>query len=367
LSRPDVLVVGGGIIGFAIARELARGGRRVELLERLSAGAEASLAAAGMLAPLAEAPEASPFFEACRDSRDLWAAWVPALEAESDLSIDYNTEGALVIAADPWEQEALARLAAAARELGERVDAVVPTDFLPRIPALSEALGAALFLPGEHRVDNVQALTALSIAAQRAGVEVSRPADVLRVEALAGGSAVRVHLAGGGTREAEWLVLAAGTGSAGIDGLPPLPVRPVRGQMLLLSGADWPFGGTLRSGHHYAVRRGATGLVVGSTLEEAGFANHATVRGVGSLLAFVERFLPGLAEARLEAVWAGLRPATPDALPLLGRLPGLPVVVATGHFRNGILLAPWTARRIAALVESGDDAELAPFSPGRFG
>ncbi len=136
--------------------------------------------------------------------------------------------------------------------------------------------------------------------------------------------------------------------------------------MLMLGGVEWPWTGSVRQGHTYAVRRGATGLLIGSTVEEAGFDKHNTVAGIGSLLDFARRLFPGLAAAHLETVWSGLRPGTPDDLPILGVLPDWPVLVATGHFRNGILLAPWTAREVARLALSSREAEIPEFSPRRF-
>lgn len=367
MSHPDVLVLGGGIIGLSIARALAGAGLRVEVLERLHAGAEASLAAAGMLAPLSETPADDAFFAACRASRDLWAPFAAALEAESDLSIDLDREGALAVAFDAHEAAALGDLAMAAHRLGEPAEEIDPATFLSRLPDLSPEVVRALFLPGEHRVDNVQAMAALFVAVRRLEVTVTYGTEVQRIEVLEGGTAV--HVQGDGfTRQAARLVLAAGAWSGALSegGLPPLPVTPVRGQMVLLGGIEWPFQGTVRSAAGYAARRGLTGLVVGSTTERAGFAAHTTAGGIGKLLALAERLFPALAETRLEAVWAGLRPATPDGWPLLGPLPGLPVIAATGHYRNGILLAPWTAERIAELILDGASPALNPFSPQRF-
>jgi glycine oxidase len=364
MSSPDALIVGGGIIGLACARELAREGLKVEVLERLSAGAEASLAAAGMLAPLAEAPVPGPFFDACRTSRDLWMSWVPELQDESGLTIDHDTSGALLVALGEAEEEELDRYARAAAELGEAAEEADSELLLHRVPGLSPAVRRALWLSGEHRVDNIQTCAALAAAARSLGVTLTYGAPVERVERA--GDGVRVSGADW-TREAGLLVLAAGAWSGQLPGLPELPVRPVRGQMLLLAGVDWPWKGTVRGLHAYAVRRGEIGLLIGATVEEAGFAAHPTVAGVESLLAFTRRYLPGLDAARLETFWAGLRPGTPDGLPLLGTLPGWPVVVATGHYRNGILLAPWTAREVARRVVEGlDEAETGPFAPARF-
>jgi glycine oxidase len=366
MSRPvlDALVVGGGIIGLACARELARTGKRVEILERLPAGAEASVAAAGMLAPLAEVPRPGSFLDACRASRDLWPAWVAELSQETGLSIEYDASGTLLVALDADEEAHLDEIAQAAAAVGEVAEEIHHDHFREWVPDASPGIRRVLRLLGDHRVDNMQACAVLATAALSAGVTISYGSEVERVEKTESG--VRVH-SQGDTREAELLILAAGAWSGRIPGLPPLPVRPVRGQMLLLQGIDWPWHGCLRGRQGYAVRRGLTGLLVGATTEEAGFLSHPTVAGIESLLAFTRHVLPGLDEARLEAVWAGLRPGTPDDLPLVGFVPGWPVLTATGHFRNGILLAPWTAREVARQAAGlGPGPEAADFSPSRF-
>jgi glycine oxidase len=363
-SGPRVLVVGAGIIGLACARELARFGARVEVVERRHSGAEASSAAAGMLSPLAEAPGPGPFFDACRAARDAWAFFRVELEEESGLDVDYDDSGALLAAIDAGDEEELWRIQQAARQLGEPAEEADLAEVRERVPALSPKARRVLLLRGEHRVDNVKVCAALARATERAGATLSTGCEVQRVEA--GASGVRVE-GSGWRREADALVLAAGAWSARLPGLPPLPVRPVRGQMLLLGGVDWAWKGIVRGPHHYTVRRGLTGLLVGSTVEEAGFACHTTVEGLEQLFSFTHSLLPGLAGARVETNWAGLRPGTPDDLPLIGRLGALPVVAATGHYRNGILLAPWTARQVASIVLDGETApEARPFSPDRF-
>jgi glycine oxidase len=375
MKAPDVLILGGGIIGLACAHELAKAGLNVELLERRSAGAEASLAAAGMLAPLSESPEAGPFFEACRASRDLWASWAAALSEETGMSIEHDASGALVVALDPEEEPQLEALAGAARALGEPVEEITPETLAHWVPDIAPSVRRALRLSGDHRVDNVQACAVLAAAAARAGATLTYGFEVTRVE-RAGSEGERVRALGkSGTREAARLVLAGGAWSGRIPGLPMLPVRPVRGQMALLTGVDWPWGGSVRGvggSSSYAVRRGATGLLIGSTVEEAGFDVRPTLAGIEGLLAFARRAFPGLAGAHLETVWAGLRPGTPDDLPFLGPLSGWPAVLAaTGHFRNGILLAPWTAGEVLRMVldgggpDSGSDPR-SPFSPARF-
>ncbi len=364
MTHPDVLVLGGGIIGLACARELALRGLKVEVVERLPHGAEASVAAAGMLSPLSDLDVQGPFIDACRSSRDLWGPWVAALEGETGLSIDYDTSGALLVALDETDEAGLDRLLAVARRLSEQAEEIEISALRHWVPDIHPGVRRAVHLPGDHRVDNVQVCAVLALALQKLGVPIHYDSEVERVERRPEGTV----LAHGRhwRKEARLLVVAAGAWSGLIPELPPFPVRPVRGQMLLLGGVEWPWGGSVRCGSSYAVRRGATSLLVGSTLEEAGFAKHNTVEGVEDLLAFARRLLPGLGNARLETIWAGLRPATPDGLPILGPLPDWPGIMATGHFRNGILLAPWTAREVARLAFEDDEVEIPEFSPRRF-
>ncbi len=366
MTHPDVLILGGGIIGLAAARELALRGLRVEVVERLPTGAEASMAAAGMLSPLSESTIPGPFLDACRASRDLWGPWVAALEQETGLAIDYDTSGSLLVALSEPEEADLDRIRQTARELGERADEVEIPALRHWVPDITPEARRVLHLPDEHRVDNVQLCAVLSQAARKLGVTIHHDSEVELVEHRRPEGTVLIH-GRHWRKEARLLVLAAGAWSGLIPGLPALPLRPVRGQMLLLGGIGWPWGGSVRQGHFYAVRRGATGLLIGATVEEAGFDKHNTVEGVESLLAFARRLFPGIGGARLETLWAGLRPGTPDDLPILGRIPGWPVLAATGHFRNGILLAPWTAREVARLAfgERGGE-EIPDFSPQRF-
>lgn len=364
MTHPDVLVVGGGLIGLACARELALLGLRVEVVERLSAGAEASLAAAGMLSPLAELDAPEVLLAACRASRDLWGPFVAALEEETDLALDYDTSGTLLAAFDERDQAFLERTAAVAAAVGEPVETLDRAALLHRVPDLSPAVERGLHVIGDQRVDCVAACALLARSLERRGVGLHYDSEVVRVEVRREGT-VLIH-GHHWRKEAAIVLLAAGAWSGRILGLPELPVRPVRGQILLLAGIDWPFRGTVRTARGYGVRRGATGLLVGSTREEAGYEKHATVEGIGGLFDFTREALSGLAGARVESAWAGLRPATPDGLPLIGKLPGLPVLAATGHYSHGILLAPWTAREVGRLaLGQASDPAIPAFAPQR--
>jgi glycine oxidase len=373
--RPDVLVAGGGVIGLACARELARRGLAVELLERDLPGAGASAAAAGLIAPLAEVPEPGPLLDACLEARDAWPGWLAALEEESGREIEHDDSGALLVARDAAEEAHIDRMAAAARRLGEPVEEVTPEWVLRQVPDLTPEVGRCLLLPGELRVDNPALCGALAAAAAAAGVVVRPGARIDRIDRVTAGAAGGVRVKGRENgvpfaREAPLLVLAAGAWSGAVPGLPELPVGPLRGQMLRIEGVGWPWRGSVRGPVDYAVRRGAEGLLVGATVEEAGFEVHPTPEGLHRLLGFALDLFPGLAGRPVSRIWAGLRPGSADDLPLVGRIDspgGLPVLVATGHFRNGLLLAPWTAGRIAELaLDPGLDDRRHPFSPTRF-
>ncbi len=364
MSRSDVLVLGGGIIGLACARELAAAGLAVEVVERLETGSAASYASAGMLTTIAEAMPAE-FVAICRASRDAWGGFRESLEADAGRAVEHDDAGALVLALSEAEAAGFDGYMRAIAAAGEAVEEMPVDELRRRVPDASPATRRALLLPGERRVDNVQVCEALAAALVRQGVRIASGCAVERVEATAAGVVAHCR---DGRREAGLLLLTAGAWSGGIPGLPALPVRPVRGQIVRLTSVPWPWGGIVRDRDEYAVRRGADGLLIGSTLEEVGFDANATGAGIRTLLDWARRLFPTLASAPIEAVWAGLRPATPDSMPLVGYLPGLPVLVAAGHHRNGIVLTPWTAREVARLVAAGAGAAgPAIFSPSRFG
>jgi glycine oxidase len=214
-------------------------------------------------------------------------------------------------------------------------------------------------------VNNRQACQALERSVRELGVELLLGHRVRGVEVTED----RVLVTGDGWRRSgPWLVVAAGAWSGRIPGLPTLPVRPIKGEMIRLEGIAWPWSGVVRTPYAYAVRRGRSSLLVGATEEAVGFDTDASASGQRALLAMVARLFPSLAGQAPAAHWAGLRPGTPDHLPLVGPLspPFQRILLATGHYRHGILLAPWTARRIGDLIAGAPpDPIVAAFSPAR--
>ena len=210
MTHSDVLILGGGIIGLACAREFALRGLRVEVVERLPHGAEASLAAAGMLSPLGESSVPGPFLDACRASRDLWGPWVAALEAETGLSVDYDTSGCLLVALDEKDEAGIEGAIRTARELDERVDEVEIPALRHWVPDIAPGVRRAVHLPDEHRVDNVQLCAVLAQSLHKLDVTIHYDSEVLHVE----------------RREPEGTVLVTATTGArrpGFSCSPPAP------------------------------------------------------------------------------------------------------------------------------------------------
>ncbi|HSM35657.1 MAG TPA: glycine oxidase ThiO [Longimicrobiales bacterium] len=361
MSHPDVVVAGGGAIGCAAARAMALAGADVEVIERGVPGRGATAAAAGMLAPWSEASGRGPFLDMARRSLAAYPDFAAALLEESGRDIGLDLGGKLDVAFAPDEAEDIR----AAAENGEGALSWVEADELMRLePDLAAGAVGAVWSPGEGSVDGRRLGEALWIAAARAGVRFRLGSAAAEVAPALGGGVI-VRLADGASVTAGTLLVAAGAWSSGIAGLSAPPVRPVRGQMAALRTGDGPRH-VVYSRHGYALRRTATLALVGATEEEAGYDDRTTAAGVARVLTDWGRLFPSCADAPLAAAWSGLRPATPDGLPIIGPSPVWPDVwFATGHFRNGILLAPETARMCAAgLLEGAAPPEA--FAADRF-
>ncbi|TVP47311.1 MAG: glycine oxidase ThiO [Gemmatimonadales bacterium] len=367
-TADDVVVAGGGLVGMAVALEAARRGLRVRVLDRSTPGAGATQAAAGMLSPLSESSDGGPFLSAGLASLRLYPGWIDALRAVSEVDPRYRRDGKLRVACAPPALRGLAGLARRAREFGLSA-APIDGEDLARLAGTRVAPpSGALLLAEDHQVDNRCLHRAVSEGARRTGVAVTPDAEVVAV-VVERGRAIGVRLAGGDLLRAGAVVLAAGAWTGGIPGIPfPLPVRPVRGQMLALDARDSLPARVIESEDVYLVPRWDGRLLVGATVEEVGFDSGCTAEAGTLLRDAAIRLLPGLATAPVLDHWHGFRPGTPDAHPIIGTAPGVEgLYMATGHFRNGILLAPWTAEALGRLLAGGDGPEIPEaFLPDRF-
>lgn len=363
-----VVVVGGGVIGYATARELALRGHDVHLHDRGPETERASWAAAGMLSPQAEADGADAFLSLLLHSRDLYPRFAAAIERESGLPTGYRDEGTLLVAITEHDEAELRRRHAWQSEAGLTVDWLDRESALRMEPEISPGLRGALRFPGDHQVDSRLLAAALREAAPRAGVRVHERSAVAAVVSR-GGRVRGVRLSGGEEVAAEAVVVAGGVASGGLGGLPrAIPSRPVHGELVAVQTDPPLLQQVVDSPRVYLVPRADGRLIIGATMEEIGLRRRTTARGMQILLTAAMELVPAIGDAPVVDHWSGLRPGTPDGRPILGPDPLLPgLIYATGHYRNGILLAPATATAIADLLEGRSPAtDLAPFAPDRF-
>jgi len=373
------VIVGGGIIGLAIAWRARQRGMSVTVLERDLAGHGTSRVAAGMLAPAVEAEfglAGRAALELGLRSAGMWPAFAAELEQGAAAPVGLMPAGTLLVARDRDEAAELERQLAFRRSLALEVVRLRPSEARELEPALAPTLRLALHAPEDHSVDPRLVLAALGRACAAVGVRVRERAPVARVELDPAGERVTGVLLEDGERvSAPRVVLAAGAWSERIEGLPGgerVPVRPVKGQILRLRDPAGPglLRRVVRFDGGYLVPREDGRYVLGATVEERGFELAPTAGGVFEMLRDAGELVPGISELEIEELSVGLRPGTPDNAPAIGR--GRPdgLIWATGHYRNGILLAPLTAELVASLLSDGDAGSgedlLAACSPGRF-
>lgn len=367
----SVVVAGGGVIGLTVAWRAALAGLRVSVVDD-APGAGASYAAAGMLAPVAEAAYGEEHHLATtRAALERYPSFVSELELASGLRVGLRTGGTLVVGFDDDDMRALADLSAYHDGLGLDSRLLTPRECRRREPALTPRLRGGLHLAGDHSIDARALHAALLIASRDSGVELIR-ARVVELVTEAD-RAVGLRLESDAVHRAEAVVVALGADSAGVPGIPAglVPVRPVKGQILRLRG-EVLISGTVRAlvrGRPvYLVPYAEDRIIVGATMEERGFDPRVTVGAVRDLLHDATEVVPGLTELELVETLARWRPGTPDNAPLIGPsgIPGL--ILATGHHRNGVLLAPVTGDAIAQLLSTGALPDtIAACTPTRFG
>jgi glycine oxidase len=409
VKNHDIAIIGGGIIGTTIAFELSKAKLRVVVLDRQQPGFEASWAAAGMLSPAPDSPRDLPLVPLAKESLRLYPKFVAALEDAAGAAlvrrsadggrvrcdVGYVRRGALQLFFAPHGVPERDALIASHRKLGLAAEPIALDEARRWEPRLSQQATAAAWLPDEGTVEPRRLMDAALASARRAGAEIRANCRVERL-LCERGRCKGVLLADGEKIAVERIVVAAGSFCSEIvcgeiaggelanreirsdaivgaedDTLARhAPTRPVRGQMIALrprgEGSHCGVGlhCVVRSGHGYLVPRRDGQVVAGSTLEEAGFEKRVTPQGLRSILGSALELVPALAEAELLETWSGLRPGTPDDLPIIGPTDIEGLFIATGHYRNGILLAPVTAKLIANLILHGYAGLNAGFAAG---
>jgi len=366
MKKFDVAVAGGGVIGGAIALELARAGLRVAVFDRQQLGQEASWAGAGILSPAPENPGMVAMVPLAKASLALYPEFVGWVEEISGKSTGFRPKGTLEALFSHDTKAELSTIIALHHGLGLKAEPLRAEDARELEPALSEEVEAAVLRPEEASVDNRALTAAILKAAERSGAEIFS-GDGAKAIWRDGNRCAGLVLQNDKV-EAKWTVIAAGCFSATIEGIAPYaPVRPAKGQMVALRADDLKMERVLWSEKIYLVPRNDGRILAGATVEYAGFDKRTTAGGIEKVLSAAINLAPGLADARIEETWAGLRPDSPDHLPILGPADLDGLMLATGHFRSGILLTPITARLICEwITEQRVSVDWDRFSPLRF-
>ena len=363
----DVIIVGGGVIGCSIALKLADAGLKVVIIERGRVGCEASRAAAGMLAAQSERSNSGPFFDLCLRSRSMYREFAARLQEDSGIDVEYKDEGVLSVLLRDEDAEDSARWCSWQTQAGLTLERLSASDTREVEPAVTEAATGAIFIPGDHQIENRRLMDALEVAIERAGVRLMESAEVSAL--LTDRSRVTGVVSAGQRLEAGAVVVAAGAWSSQL--LEPLglnvKVVPARGQMIAVRGQADLIKRVIHSSKVYLVPRRDGRILIGATVDYAGFEKAVTIDGISALLSGARALVPSIGGLEVTETWSGLRPDTSDHLPIIGPAGVDGLVLATGHFRNGILLAPVTSELVSELINTGRTPdELKPFSADRF-
>lgn len=368
----DIVVVGAGIVGATVAYELTCRGASVTIVDARTPGAGATHASGGMLAPFTEADEDGPLLMLGARSRHLFRALVERVQADSGIDVNYRETGSLHVAHTDATLDHFDRTCAKLVQLGVPALRLSATDARVHEPYLADDIRGGLLLETQALVSAPALTHALITACQRRGATVLEALRVRRVGSHDAGS--RISLVVDGDRErlaAGTVVLAAGswTRDIAIDGAEQIPITPIRGQLLHLGWRGSLVSRITWDERCYVVPWQDGTLLVGATMEDVGFDEQTTASGVKSLLEAVCDLLPHASTAHLASARAGLRPATPDGLPVVGWSSSVPrLMYATGHYRNGVLLAPLTAQIVAdAVLDDRRDSAFDVTDPARFG
>ena len=363
----DVVIAGAGLIGGAIALELARAGLRVGLFDQAQPGREASWAGAGILSPAPETPAGIPLVPLGKASLALYPEFAQSVEEVCAHSVGFRPKGTLQAIFSRDAARELSTLIALHHGLGLKAEPLRAEDARELEPALSPEVEAAVLRPDEASVDNRELTRGVLQAARESGAEIfpNQAVQALRYEGerRCAGLILRDQKIA-----AQWTIIAAGCFSSGIKGAEPyVPVRAAKGQMAALRSEATRIDRVLWSDKIYLVPRNDGRILAGATVEYVGFVKEITPGGMEKIFSAAIELAPELANARIEEMWAGLRPDSPDHLPIFGPTDLDGLLVATGHFRSGILLAPITARLIREwITEQRVSVDWERFSPMRF-
>ena len=367
IEAAKIVIIGGGIIGLTIARALARrGGRNVAVIEKHQFGQGASWAAGGILAPQIEAKQDDDFFQLACASRDLYPAFAQALEAESGIDVGFNDSGTIYVAFTEADESDFQARYDWQQNRGLAVEWLTGDAARRLEPCLSPTVRCALRFPNDYQVENRSLVRALLISNERLGVRLIPECEARRL--VIEDDRIAAVETSQGLINASTVVIAAGAWSSTVAGNKAISVAPVRGQMLCFEPQP-PFARhVIYSARGYLIPRRSGRLLAGSTTEEAGFEQRVTPEGIEAIKSMAFEIAPTLESCRVVDSWAGFRPRSKDELPILGRpkkVAGL--FYATGHYRNGILLAPITGELIAEAILTGIDPPLiSAFSADRF-
>ncbi len=365
----DVLIIGGGVIGLATARALHKKGvSNITILERGAVGKEASHAAAGMLAPNAETEKADDFFRFCSESNELYPAFAAELFDETGVDIELDRQGTLYLALTETDSAEIGKRFEWQKQAGLTVERLSARETRSLEPFVSPDVRESLFFPDDCQVENRELLHALEKYAELNGIEIRENTEIENLLIENG----KVTGAESGTEKffAGKVILAAGAWTSLIkaENLLLPQVKPVRGQMIEFHTAKRLFQKVIYSPRGYLVPRAGGRVLAGATVEDVGFDKNVTDAGIEFLRENTLEIAPSLVNLEIAEKWAGLRPFAADGLPILGSFPQMEnLILATAHYRNGILLAPLTARILAEnIVENKASDYLEIFSPRRF-
>ncbi len=367
----NVLVIGGGVIGLSIARELHIGGLRdITVVDKSEPGQEASWAAGGMLAPNAETECVDDFYSLCSESNDLYPAFAESLLKETGIDIGLDVSGTLQLAFDDTEADKLLKKFRIQRDAGLATEILSAAEVLRLEPEVSSGVMSGISYPNDRQVDNRKLISALIEYCQRNEIKIITNEQIHSVTVENGHASGAMTKTGKFPADVTILATGAWTSFIEIGGAGPISVdiKPIRGQMIAFGAGSHILKKVIYGPNCYLVPRADGRILVGATVEDVGFDKTVTDEAVSELKRSAVEILPELANLNIVETWSGLRPRSADELPVIGNVVGIDnLLIATGHYRNGILLAPLTAKIIAEkVVENIDSPYFSIFGPERF-